>query len=545
MNEPHYYKMDEEDPLKDATMFIDVRKAFPKNYDKLDWATSVWSPNNKYLAYVTKSSGSDWKSVQIKNLETMKTMHDGIIDKIKFNSPAWDPKSEGFFYSRYDDVENTDGASTQKITGNRVYYHRLGTKQPDDILIYERPDQPYSYSAFMTDDSRFLILSTKKSTEEMNLKHFVDLQQTGLTSFNQKFQFYPIIDEWVGSFTIVHNEGTRFYILTNYKADHKRLVTMDVMVPGEQNWVTLIEGDENFMIESMYYMYGKLVVSYQKNSADGIRVYNGLNGIKALELISEVKMPGRGEIEIHTGDTIADNAFVFSYISYTVPGSYYRLDLDSIKLERFYRNKAFFDKTGYKEDEYIDEYIQYPSKDGTMVPMTIIRKKSVLPDLSHPPAAPILTHMTAYGGFGATQKPSFTKSDIFFYKNMQALHIIAHIRGGGENGKQWHEQAKKEHRQNAFDDFEAAAEYIIRMNYTDPKHLVISGGSNGGTLVSVVANQRPDLFALVQCRVPVTDMLRYQKFTAGSAWIDEYGSSDDKGTVDYLLKYSPLHNVKA
>lgn len=233
----------------------------------------------------------------------------------------------------------------------------------------------------MTDDGRFLILSTKKSTEEVNLKHFVDLQQAGIGNFNQKFQFYPIIEDWVGSFTIVHNIGTRFYMLTNYKAEHKRLITMDVMVPGEQNWVTLIQGDENFMIESISLLYGKLVVHYHKNNADHIKVFSGFEGIKEPELLSDIEMPGRGAIDIKTGDT-PENAFVFKFVSYTVPGSYYRLDLDTLKIERFYRNKQFIDKSGYNPDDYVDDYIMYPSKDGTMVPMTIIRKKSVMPSLA-------------------------------------------------------------------------------------------------------------------------------------------------------------------
>lgn len=201
--------------------------------------------------------------------------------------------------------------------------------------------------------------------------------------------------------------------------------------------------------------------------------------------------------------------------------------------------------TGYDPDEFVSDYIHFTSKDGTQVPLSIIRKKNVLPSLSEAPKAPILTHLTAYGGFGTSKKPEFSVQNLAFFQNLGGVLVIAHIRGGGEKGLEWQNAGKKEKRQNHFDDFIGAAEYLIAQKITDSKHLVISGASNGGVLMATVANQRPDLFALVQCNVPVTDMLRFQHFTTGRAWQNEYGSSEEQGGAEKLLKWSPLHNIKA
>lgn len=213
----------------------------PKN-EKIDWDSTAWTNDGKFMAYVTKSKGSDWKTIRVKDLSTLQDLKDDILTHIKFSSPSWDEKNEGFFYSKYDDG-HTDGAANFKIPRNRVYYHKLYTKQSEDILIYENLHcEECSYSVSQTDDQKYLILNTRRSTEPLNLKHFVDL--SSVRDFNSKFNFYPIIDEWVGSFTVIHNEGTRFWFKTNYKAEYNRIVSFDILYPQEVTWVVHLVGDE-------------------------------------------------------------------------------------------------------------------------------------------------------------------------------------------------------------------------------------------------------------------------------------------------------------
>ena len=262
----------------------------------------------------------------------------------------------------------------------------------------------------------------------------------------------------------------------------------------------------------------------------------------AIEL-HEVKLPEKGTITTFSGDA-DENMFLFKLETFTVPGDFYRLDLANYDQDHFFKNKEYKQVTGYDYRNFAVDHITYKSKDGTSVPMTLIRKKKVLKSLKDKPTKPILTHLYGYGGFGDTCKPTHAIANEVFMNNMDGMYVVAHIRGGGEYGDDWWEQGKKEKKQNSFDDFIAAAEYLIEKGYTDSKHLLISGRSNGGQLVAAVTNQRPDLFALVQVNVPVTDMLRYHHFSAGVNWMDEYGYVDEDGAIDYLLKYSPLHTVK-
>lgn len=285
----------------------------------------------------------------------------------------------------------------------------------------------------------------------------------------------------------------------------------------------------------------KLVVKVINEAAEGLRVYDINRPGEKAKLLHEVDLPERGSI---SDEQASDNSLLFSYQTYTEPTKFMSLNMGDYSLETFFDSKFFKEKLHYDPDDYISDHVEFKSKDGAMVPLSIIRKKDTLPSLENP-KQPILTHLTAYGGFGNIKKPEFSPSNLVFFNNLGGILVIAHIRGGGEKGLNWQLDGKKEKRQNHFDDFIGAAEYLIKIGITDPQHLVISGSSNGGVLMATVANQRPDLFALVQCNVPVTDMLRFPHFTGGRAWKGEYGDAEEEGGASKILEWSPLHNVKA
>ena len=284
-----------------------------------------------------------------------------------------------------------------------------------------------------------------------------------------------------------------------------------------------------------------MVIKSLNEAANKLKIYDINNPQEKATLLHEVDLPGRGSID---DESQADGALLFSFQTYTEPTKFFKLDMTNYSIETFFDSKFFKKKTNYDPDDYISDHIEFESKDGTKVPLSIIRKKETLPNLDEP-KGPILTHLTAYGGFGNSKKPEFSPSNLVFFNNLGGVLVIAHIRGGGEKGLNWQLDGKKHKRQNHFDDFIGAAEYLIKIGITDPEHLVISGASNGGVLMATVANQRPDLFALVQCNVPVTDMLRFQKFTGGRAWKGEYGDTEEEDGAAKILEWSPLHNVKA
>jgi prolyl oligopeptidase len=330
----------------------------------------------------------------------------------------------------------------------------------------------------------------------MNLQSFALLK--GNHDYRKPLEFKPIIDKWIGDFRFIQNIGSKFYYLTNYNAPYKRIIALDINYPQEENWREILEGDEDMIIETANFIYGKLLVKYLSDSAHQLKIFELNEKDEKAHFLHQVELPGRGSIEDETSGGPEENFYLFSYQTYTDPATYFRLDLDNYKLETLFDSKFFKEKTDYDPEDYISDHILFKSKDGTDVPLTIIRKKDVLPTLDSAKSdQPILTHLTAYGGFGNSKKPEFSPSNVVFFNNLRGVLAIAHIRGGGEKGLNWQLDGKKENRQNHFDDFIAAAEHLIKIKITDPKHLVISGASNGGVLVATVANQRPDLFALV------------------------------------------------
>lgn len=325
-----------------------------------------------------------------------------------------------------------------------------------------------------------------RGTEHVNLHGYAEIGEN--KDFKNKLEFKPIIDQWIGDFTFLHNVGTKFFYLTNYKAPYNRLISLDIKFPQEENWKELLVGDQDNILTDVSFAFNKLIVESMTDTATQLKIFDMTSHEEKANLLHEVKLPGRGSFKDMSLGENDDNLFLFSFSTFTHPTVYYRLDLETFKLVEIYKPDGYLKSTGYNPDDYLYDLIEFKSKDGTMVPLSIIRKKEVLPTIDTVPAKPILTHLYAYGGFGNIEKPEFDPRNYVFFEKLGGIMAIAHIRGGGEKGHPWQEGGVKFNRQNHFDDFIGAAEWLISQNITSPQKLVVSGASNGGVLMATVAN---------------------------------------------------------
>jgi len=490
----------------------------PNNFSA-DGTTSLGSLSfNKIgnlLAYQISEGGSDWRTIHVKDLKTGETLKDKVT-WVKFSGISW--FKDGFFYSRYPEPEDGKELSA-KNEFHQVFYHKIGTDQSDDVLTYsDRANPLQNVYATTTQDERYLILSLVQSTSG-NALYFKDLNKDDT-------EFTPIWQSFDNDFSVADNDENKLLVMTNYQAPNNRIISIDTENPAEENWKVIIEESKDDALQGIEIIGGKIIATYIHNASSKVQFHN-LEG----KYESDLKLPGIGTVGEFSGKKEDSQAF-FSFTSFTRPTTVYSLDMAAKKIDIF---KA--PEVDFKSDDYTTEQVWFKSYDGTKVPMFLTYKKGLKLDGKRP------TLLYGYGGFDIPVLPSFRVSNTVLLEN-GGIYAVANIRGGGEFGKKWHKAGTLDNKQNVFNDFISAAEYLIAQNYTTQEKLAIQGGSNGGLLVGACMTQRPDLFQVAFPQVGVLDMLRYHTFTIGWAWATDYGRSDDPEAFKYLIKYSPLHNVK-
>jgi len=474
------------------------------------------SKDGKYLAYSTASGGSDWNEIYVMEIKTRK-MFDDHIKWVKFSGISW--WRDGFFYSSYDEPKEDDVLSGQNQF-HKVYYHKLGTKQSEDILIYHDQSHPLrNFHAYLTEDKKFLILGKTESTSGNSLS------VAKITDINN-IVFMSIAEGFDNDYSVIDNIGDELLLKTNLEAPKGKIIQVDFNKPGVENWKTLIE-EKDDVLEGASIIGGKLFTQYLKD-ASNVAYFFDLKG----NYLNELKLPAIGSLNGMNGEKDEDIAF-FGFTSFTYPSSVYKYDVTSNTYELYKKSEVDFNP-----DIYETKQIFYESKDGTKVPMFVVHKKGIALDGNNP------TLLYGYGGFNISLSPSFSISRAAFLEQ-GGVYVMVNLRGGGEYGEEWHMAGTKLVKQNVFDDFIYAAKYLIANKYTSSEKLAIIGGSNGGLLVGACMTQEPELFKVAIPIVGVMDMLRYHNFTIGWAWASDYGrSDDDEEMFKYLLEYSPLHNIK-
>ncbi len=472
------------------------------------------SQDNRYMAISRAEAGSDWQEMRVVEIATRRELPDRIR-WVKFSGAAW--HGDGFFYSGYTAPQKGQEL-TARSENQKIFYHRLGDPQEKDRLVYEDPKHPQRYlNTGISEDGRWQFLGISEGTSGNEI-WFRDL-----TAGDETFK--PLVQGFDGDSNPVDVVDGRFLLLTNIGAPNNRLVSVDPADPARDKWTTLV-AEKPEPLRSASSAGGKLFLSYMKDVVS--RVYQcDLAG----KVEKEIPAPALGTMGGFYGKR-DEKVLFYTFTSFTYPPTIYRYDLETGRSEVFRRAEVRFDP-----EAYVTRQVFYESKDGTRVPMFIVHRKGMALDGKNP------TYLYAYGGFQASMLPAFSPTRIALLEN-GVVYAVANIRGGGEYGEAWHRAGMLEKKQNVFDDFIAAAEYLVREKYTSPARLAIAGGSNGGLLVGACMTQRPDLFAVALPAVGVMDMLRYHKFTVGWGWAVEYGSSDKAEQFAYLRAYSPLHNIR-
>lgn len=475
-----------------------------------------FSTNQKYLGYSVSASGSDWQEIYVMDMKSRKLTKDKI-SHVKFTGIAW-VGDEGFYYSGYEKPKDEKTKYSAKTENQKIFYHKLGTSQDEDILIYEEKDHPLRYvSAGLTEDQRYLVIYISEGTDGNEIK-VKDLSKDG--------PLVTIVPGFNTNAQIIDNDGENLLLLTNHEAPNYKLLSLNPNnLEAKDRWKTIIpEGKEP--LGSVTRGGGKLFAQYLKDATSYIVQYNlDGTGKKVIDL------PGIGSIS-GFGAKNKDQDFYYTFTSFTTPAEIYHFDIKSGKSKLYRQSDIKFNSADYETKQ-----VFATSPDGTQVPMFITHKKGLKLDGNNP------TMLYAYGGFNISLTPSFSVANTVFLEQ-GGIYVLANLRGGSEYGESWHRGGMLENKQNVFDDFIACATYLIQHKYTSPRKLAIRGGSNGGLLVGACMTQRPELFAVAIPQVGVLDMLRYHKFTVGWGWAVEYGTSEHKDQFDYLIKYSPLHNVR-
>lgn len=505
-----------QDSLEDeAAVFMD-----PNSWSKdgtVALSGTQFSDDGRYVAYGVQEAGSDWRKWKVRDIATGKDLDDEL-NWVKFNSPDWTKDGKGFFYARYPDPSGD--AEFQALNLNmKVYYHRVGTSQDLDVLVYENPAEPsWGYQAEVTEDGRYLVITVWKGTDDKYRVIYKDLKELyGLPT--------DLISTFDNEFTLIGNDGSNFFFKTDLEAPRRRVISIDVRKPDAKNWKEVIPQREE-TLRGVGLVGNTFVASYLKDAKTQINIHS-MKG----DFIREVEFPGIGSASGFGGKR-GDTDTFYSFSSFATPPSIYRYDILTGKSELFRQAKVKFNP-----DDYEVKQVFYESKDGTRVPMFLSHKKGLKLDGMNP------TLLYGYGGFNIPLTPRFSISRVAWME-MGGVYAQANLRGGGEYGEKWHKAGTKLKKQNVFDDFIAAAEWLIENKYTSTPKLAIQGGSNGGLLVGACMTQRPDLFGACLPAVGVMDMLRFHKFTAGRFWVDDYGSSDNEDEFKALLKFSPYHNLK-
>ena len=504
-------------PSLDAvpTMLLDPNTLSPDGTVALS-GLSV-SEDGQRLAYGLSTAGSDWQEWRVRDVTTGADLPD-VIRWVKFSGASWTKDGKGFFYSRYD--EPNEATRLTKVNYfQKLYFHRLGTAQAEDKLIYERPDQKeWGFGGHVTDDGRYLIIGVSRGTDPKNCVFYLDLA-------DPQAKVVELLPHFQADFNFIEHDGPVFWFRTDLDAPRGRLIAININHPERANWRELVP-------QSAATLTGVSVVNHQffaeylQDAASAVRVF-ALDG----RLIREVALPGLGSAGGFDGRP-GDTETFYSFTSYTVPGRIYRYDATTGTSTVWQEPKVDF-----QPDRYETKQVFFRSKDGTRVPMFITHLKGLKLDGRNP------TVLYGYGGFNISLTPGFSPANLVWME-MGGVYAVPNLRGGGEYGEEWHQAGTKLKKQNVFDDFIAAAEWLGTNGYTSPRKLAISGGSNGGLLVGACLTQRPDLFGAALPAVGVMDMLRFHKFTIGWGWCSDYGSADNVGEFKALYAYSPLHNLR-
>ncbi|MBU2893515.1 prolyl oligopeptidase family serine peptidase [Colwellia sp. D2M02] len=497
----------------EAEVFLD-----PNTFNK-EGTTSLgqlsFSKDGSIAAYAISEAGSDWRKIIIIDAETKEVLEEPLID-VKFSGISW-YKNEGFYYSSYDKPKGSELSA--KTDQHKLYYHQLGQAQKDDKVIFgATAEEKHRYvGGSVTEDNRYLLISGAVSTSGNNL-YIKDLTKPNSP-------LVTIADGFLGDTYVIDNEGDKLFLVTNIDAPNKKVVTVNATTPTRENWKDLIPETENVLSASTG--GGYFFAEYMVDAISKVYQYD-YQGNK----VREIKLPGVGSSSALSGEKDADTLY-YSFSNYKTPGTIYSYNIDKGESDVYRKSGAKFDS-----DAFESKQVFYTSKDGTKVPMIITHKKGIELNGKNP------TLLYAYGGFNVSLTPSFSVSRAVWMEQ-GGIYAVANLRGGGEYGKKWHNAGTQLNKQNVFDDFIAAGEYLIDQNYTSSDYLAVQGGSNGGLLVGAVMTQRPDLMQVALPAVGVLDMLRYHTFTAGAGWAYDYGTAEQSEEMfNYLKAYSPVHNVK-
>jgi len=495
----------------DPELFLDP------NIFSADGTTSLaemgFSKDGSRLAYSISEGGSDWRKIIVMDTDTKQIIGDTIKD-VKFSGISW-KGNEGFYYSSYDKPQGSELSA--KTDHHKLYFHKMGTSQKEDKVVFGSDIKRRYVDGVVTEDDRFLIVTAAESTTGNEL-YIMDLTKPSNS-------FITIAGNFDYEHYVINNEGSRLFISTNLNAPNRKIVTVDADNPGIENWTDLIPETKNVLNPAT--ASGYLFANYLRDAVSYIKQFD-LNG----QLIREIELPGPGTAGGFSGKN-SDKEVYYSFTNYTTPTVMYKMDPVTGEAEIYKKPEVRFNS-----DSYISEQVFYESADGTKIPMIITYSKDTQRNGKNP------TILYGYGGFSISETPEFSVTTALWLE-MGGIYAVPNIRGGGEYGEKWHLAGTKMNKQNVFDDFISAAQYLTDNNYTSTPYLAVRGGSNGGLLVGAVMTQRPDMFAVALPAVGVLDMLRYHKFTAGAGWAYDYGTADDNPEMfRYLLGYSPLHNIK-
>ncbi len=481
-------------------------------------------PTGAFVAYLTQQGGTDWHSVRIRDLESGEDLADEL-SWLKFGGLAWRRDGSGFFYSRYPQTRSGDRHQSPNLN-QTLYFHRVGTDQTKDIQVFSTPDEPtWGHAAKVTKDGRYLVITTWLGTDDRNQIRWLKLeagQTNGVNVENAKVQ--TLIGDFESGYVLVGSRDQRLFFLTNHRAPKGRLIAIDLARPELQHWQEILPEREDMLAE-VSLVGNHFFASYLKDAHSAVSIFD-----EAGNRVRDVELPGIGTTTGFTGEPEDSDTF-FSYSSFNQPPIVFHYQIESGTSRVFREAKVKFVPSIYETGEFF-----YPSRDGTQIHLFVAHKRGIELNGNNP------TLLYGYGGFNISLTPEFSVPRLQWME-MGGVFAMANLRGGGEYGEAWHEAGTKQKKQNVFDDFIAAAEFLIKAGYTRPDRLAIEGRSNGGLLVGAVINQRPDLFAAALPGVGVMDMLRFHRFTAGRYWTDDYGSAEELAEFQALLAYSPYHNI--
>jgi len=474
------------------------------------------SDDGKLLAYSLSASGSDWQEWKVRDITTGKDLTDDLKWS-KFSNASWTRDGSGFFYVRYDEPKGDALKDTNYF--QKLYFHKIGSPQSEDVLVYERPDQKdWLFDGKVSKDGNYLIITVSQGTDVKSRIYYKDLR-------TKDSQVVKLLDDFDAAYVFIGNDGPRFWFQTDVGAPRGKIIEIDTAKPERNNWKILVPETKE-TLQGVTVVDHKFIANYLKDAYTQVKIFDTTG-----KFIREVEFPTIGSAEGFGGEPDERETF-YSFTSFTTPTTIYRYDMETGKSTVFRQPQVDFNPANFETKQ-----VFYASKDGTKVPMFITYKKGLKLDGNNP------TYLYGYGGFNVSLTPEFSVGMVVWME-MGGVFAVPNLRGGNEYGEEWHQGGMKLKKQNVFDDFIGAAEWLIANKYTSTPKLAISGGSNGGLLVGAALTQRPDLFGAALPAVGVMDMLRFQKFTIGWAWVSDYGSSDNAGEFKALYAYSPLHNIK-